>query len=644
MLRLPQMSDGDAKFQALLEAAPDAIVIVDRAGTIQLVNAEAERLFGYTRDELLGRGIETLVPERYRSDHVAHRARYQTAARTRPMGAGYDLFARRKDGSEFPVEISLSPVVTEDGPATISAIRDITDRKRADEKFRALLESAPDAMVIVDADGVIVLVNAQAERMFGFRREELLGRPVEVLVPEPARAAHRQHRRTYFGVAHARPMGAGLELEGERKDGTRFPVEISLSPLQTEAGPLVASAIRDMTDRRQADDERRRLLHEREAHREANRIKDEFLATLSHELRTPLNAILGWTTLLQKGGLDAAAAGRALGTIERNARAQVQLIEDLLDVSRVVTGKLRLQMQPIDITTVVEHAVDVVQPAAAAKGLALTFVCEHRPILLIGDPDRLQQAVWNLASNAVKFSDRGRVEVTVRLAERTVSIAVRDTGRGIRPEFIPHMFDRFRQADSSYTREYGGLGIGLAIARSVVELHGGTIRAHSSGPGFGALFVVDLPLPQGVDRGLLPRSGDESDLAVADALQGVRVLVVDDQADERELLSTILQAQGAAVTVASSVRDAIAAMAGSPPDVLVSDIAMPGEDGYSLIRQLRDRPETAAIPAIAVTAHARAEDREHALSAGFRLYVPKPVDPTRLVRTVANLARARIRG
>ena len=618
------MSNAEAKFQALLEAAPDAIVIVDRGNTIQLVNAEAERMFGYERDELLGQQIETLVPEHYRS--------------------GYDCLGRRKDGAEFPIEISLRPVDTDEGRVTISAIRDITDRKRADERFRALLESAPDAMVIVDASGTIVLVNAQAERMFGFRRWEMRGRPVEMLVPAAARSAHQHHRADYFDTAHARPMGAGLELEGQRKDGTRFPVEISLSPLQTEGGPLVASAIRDMTERRQAEEERRRLLHEREAHREANRIKDEFLATLSHELRTPLNAILGWTALLQKGGMEAAAVKRALTTIERNARAQVQLIEDLLDVSRVVTGKLRLQMQPIDITTVVEHAVDVVRPAATAKNLALDVVCEVRPILLVGDPDRLQQAVWNLASNAVKFSDRGRVEVKVRLSDHAVSIAVRDTGRGIRPEFIPHMFDRFRQADSSYTREYGGLGLGLAIARSIVELHGGTIRAHSSGVGYGATFAVELPVPQGTDRSLLSASPDDADTTATDALTGVRVLVVDDQPDERELLSTILHDQGAVVTVAASVREALAMLADPLPEVVVSDIAMPGEDGYALIRQLRERwPQTAGIPAVAVTAHARAEDRAHALAAGFRHYVPKPVDSTRLVRTVARLARASAR-
>jgi PAS domain S-box-containing protein len=634
------------KFRALLEAAPDAMVIVDDRGRIELVNAQAEQLFGYPRAKLVGQSVELLVPERARAAHAAHRHGFLKAPGTRPMGAGVELYARRSDGTEFPVEISLSPLVTEQGVLTISAIRDVTARKRAEAKFRALLESAPDGMVIVNQAGAIVLVNAQAERMFGYDRKELLGQPVEVLVPVQYRGAHVGHRRGYGTAAHARPMGAGLELYGQRKDGTEFPVEISLSPLETEEGTLVASAIRDITDRKLAEQERAGLLHERAAHAEANRIKDEFLATLSHELRTPLNAILGWTTLIRQGALGEGSLDKAMATIERNARAQARLVEDLLDVSRIVSGNLRLQVIPIDLSQVVENAVDVVRPAAEARSLALDVVFETRPVLMMGDPDRLQQAVWNLLSNAVKFSpNHARVELRVWRGDENIHLRVRDTGRGIDPRFLPHVFDRFRQADSSYTRLGGGLGLGLAIVRSVVELHGGTVEAASPGIGAGATFSVTLPVAAATAGGMHETGGTVD--SRAERLEGISVLVVDDQADERELLNTILTNRGAEVETAASAVAAVKVIQRSRPAVLITDLAMPGQDGYALLRRVRAMPEAAGIPAIAVTAHARAADRSRALQAGFQGYLSKPIEHDRLVRLVgelAGLAKARARG
>ena len=633
----------DDKFRALLEAAPDAMVIVDERGRIELVNAQAEQLFGYSRAEMVGQPIELLVPEPARAAHAAHRRAYLGAPGTRPMGAGLLLHARRKDGREFPVEISLSPLQTEDGLLTIGAIRDVTAQRRAEDKFRGLLESAPDSMVIVNAAGEIVLVNAQAERMFGYARHELLGQRVEMLVPPRYRQTHVGHRAAYARAAHARPMGAGLALYGVRKDGSEFPVEISLSPLETEEGSLVASAIRDITDRRAAEEERARLLQEHAAHAEANRIKDEFLATLSHELRTPLNAILGWITLMRSSALDPAATARAIATIERNARAQAHLIEDLLDVSRIVSGSLRLQMIPIDFCTVVENAVDVVRPAATAKSLQFDVVFEARPLLLLGDPDRLQQAVWNLLSNAVKYSpSHGRVDVRVWRGDSSLHLAVRDTGFGISPRFLPYVFERFRQADSSYTRVGGGLGLGLAIVKSIVELHGGTVEAASGGEGLGASFSVTLPIATAPAQSPVGREVEAE--ARPDRLAGIRVLVVDDRADECELLSAVLTATGANVDTAESAVTALERIRERPPNVLVTDIAMPEQDGYSLIRRVRELPGIGPdLPAVAVTAHARAEDRVRALAAGFQAYLSKPIDHGRLVRIVGDLALPRRR-
>jgi PAS domain S-box-containing protein len=511
------------------------------------------------------------------------------------------------------------------------------ERPRSFEDLAAFLEVAPDAMVIVDQEGRIVLVNAQTERVFGYLRGELLGQSVEILVPERYRGAHTGHRLRYSESAHARPMGAGLELYGLRRDGSEFPVEISLSPLETSEGALIASAIRDISDRKAAEAERGRLLQERAAHAEANRVKDEFLATLSHELRTPLNAVIGWAGLLKSGGLEGPAVQQALETIERNAMMQAQLIEDLLDVSRILSGKLRLETCALDLAEIADAAASTVRPAASAKQIELEVVIETRPLLLVGDPDRLQQAFWNLLSNAIKFTpEKGRVELRVSRSDSAAHVVVRDTGPGIDPALLPHVFDRFRQADSSTTRVHGGLGLGLAITRSIVELHGGTIEAFSGGPGTGATFSVRL---QASDQSHVPRAMKEAGSARVD---GVRVLVVDDREDERLLIAAILQTAGSEVQTAGSVADALAIARTWTPDVIVSDIAMPGQDGYALIRRLRaQRSALSEVPAIALSAHATAGDRQRALASGFLMYLAKPVLPGDLIGRIAKAALRR---
>lgn len=403
--------------------------------------------------------------------------------------------------------------------------------------------------------------------------------------------------------------------------------------------------VRDhMLEEKRAQEERARLLEEA---KEANRIKDEFLSTMSHELRTPMTAILGWAHLLRANSFSAEDAAHALEVIERNARAQTKLIDDLLDISRIVTGKLRLDVQLVDLAAVIEAAVEATRPTAEAKSIRLQMLVDSQAGPVAGDRERLQQVVWNLLTNAIKFTPKGgRVQVRLERVDSHVEITVSDTGVGISAEFLPHVFDRFRQADGTTTRAHGGLGLGLSIVRQLVEMHGGTVCAESRGEGQGATFVVQLPLM--VTRRTLdmhePRhptaGGGNNSLDCPPSLTGLRILVVDDEADTCDLIREVLERCGSEVTTAWSAAEALEAIGQSRPDVLISDIGMPEEDGYSLVGKVRalEVGSGERIPAIALTAYARVEDRVRALNAGFQVHVPKPVEPVELVAVVASLA------
>jgi protein-histidine pros-kinase len=477
----------EAKYRNLLESTPDAIVMVNVTGRIVLINSQAEKLFGYGRAELIGQPVEKLLPQRFQGGHTGHRAGFFAQPRARSMGAGLELHALRKDGTEFPVEISLSPLETEEGTMVMSAIRDITDRKKADQKFKDLLESAPDAMVIVDHEGRIVLVNSQAVRLFGWDREELLGQTIEMLVPERFRGVHPERRGGFFVNPRARAMGPGLELYGLRKDGTEFPVEISLSPLETEGGRLVSSAIRDVTERKRFE----RTIQE------ASRLKSEFLANMSHELRTPLNAIIGFSEFLvdERPGPQNAKQKEYLQDILNSGRHLLQLINDVLDLSKVEAGKMELFPETFILPAAVEEVCAALSPLASKKNITVRREIAAAVGNVTLDQQRFKQILYNLLSNAVKFTDDGgKVEiVAVPHDAGCFRLHVRDNGIGIKPEDLGKLFVEFQQLDVGFARRYQGTGLGLALTKKLVELQNGSITVESE-LSKGSTFTVRLPL------------------------------------------------------------------------------------------------------------------------------------------------------
>ncbi|MBD1898310.1 response regulator [Coleofasciculus sp. FACHB-129] len=638
------------EWQTTFNAMKDGVCLLDHRGRILRTNSAMTNLLKKPFGKIEGCFYQEVMHDILGCVEVTPLTRVQET--------------RRRENEELRCgerwfSVTTDPVFDESGVFTgaVYIVADITDRKWAsealrtsEERFRLLLENVKDyAIFFIDPDGRVIRWSIGAERIFGYQEAEILGQSASIIyIPEDLElGADKQELET--AVIEGRAENERWYL---RKDATRFWASGIVTPLRDETGQLrgFSKIMRDFTERKQVEDERNQLLvaeqEARTAAESANRMKDEFLATLSHELRSPLNAMLGWVQLLNTRKFDEATTARAMETIERSARAQAQLVEDLLDVSRIIQGKLRLNVRPIELALVVEAAVDTVRPAADAKAIRLQSVLDPAAGPVAGDSDRLQQIIWNLLSNAIKFTPKeGRVQVRLERINSHVEITVIDTGLGINSDFVPYVFDRFRQADSSITRSYSGLGLGLAIVRHLVELHGGTVRAESQGEGQGATFIVKLPLmPVRMETSegerVHPTVGRGVSFNNPPSLDGLQILVVDDEVDSRVFVTTLLEQCGASVCAVGSADSAIEAIKIFKPDVLLSDIGMPGEDGYTLIRRVRalNVEEGGRTPAVALTAYARAEDRMRAIAAGFQMHIPKPVEPSELATIVASLA------
>jgi PAS domain S-box-containing protein len=692
------MRESEERYRELVENATDIVYTLDFDGWITSINQSAEVITEYSQAELLGMNIADILT--VKSLPVVQQ---MLERKTDREPTRYEVEIVSRNGRRLTLEISSRLTYKGDEPVGIQGIaRDISTRRRAEEALREADQRALSAYerlltrisslaetlgtardlpaifqglcdftnVSVPCNGFFVSLYDPIKNVrtacYGWGDgieldiSSLPAMPVttsgpnsravrtgQVVITEDYMHATEGHPVVVVGPDNGlRPessMAVPMAVMG-RIIGTIEIQSYEPSAYQQDhvtamsmAANLTAVAIENI-----------RLLKRestaREAAEDSNRLKDEFLATVSHELRTPLTAILGWSRLLESGSLEEPVAQQAIETIWRNAKAQAQIVDDILDVSRIITGNLYIDLHPIELAPVVENAINVVRPTADAKGIAIDASLTSTPLMVSGDANRLQQVIWNLLSNAVKFTaNGGRVNLKLGQSDGVVEIEVSDTGQGISKEFLPFVFDRFRQADSTTTRQHGGLGLGLAIARHLVEIHGGSISAESRGEGKGSTFTIKLPTIDLSSRSaLLAKSAiDQLSMRPRELLAGLYVLLVDDDPDTLELLTTALARREATVTAVTSAGEAIEAIKVKKPDVLISDIAMPGEDGYDLIERVRslDSEQTNSIPAIAITAYAKAEDRERALAAGFQIYLAKPVELNELVSVVAKAAR-----
>jgi len=672
-----QAERASRRLAAIVESSDDAIVSKDLEGVVTSWNRAAEKMFGYSPEEMIGRSIRTIIPDDLQHEEDEVLARIRRGERVEH----FETVRRRKDGGRLNISLTVSPIRDFTGRVIGASkiVRDISDRKQADVERQKLHEVGSIVSATLDRTTILQTVTDIAtdltEAQFGaffynianeqgesFQLYTISGIPRNAFSNLAMPRSAEVFGPTGTAVVRSADItadpryGKNPPYDGMPQD--HLPVRSYLAvPVNSPSRAVFGGLFFGHSETGKFTERHERLalgvaswasvaLENARLYvgvQEANRLKDEFLATLSHELRTPLNAILGYARMMRMGILAPRKQTHAVETIERNATALTQIVEDVLDVSRIVSGKMRLAVQPIDLIAIARQSLEAVRPAAEAKHISVETAFDIDALSISADPDRLQQVLWNLMSNAVKFTGSGgRVTMAVTRNDANIEIAVTDSGVGIAPVFLPHVFERFRQAESGTNRERGGLGLGLAISRELIEMHGGTIHAESPGVGLGSTFRIVLPTTmtrltqQTTDRAV--GAHDVASVAVAN-LEGLRILAVDDDADALSLVREILENAGAEMMVATSAAEALEILNRETPDAIVSDIAMPRTDGFELIAQIRRHPkaEVRSIPAAALTAYARSEDSARARRNGFQLHLSKPIDPVELTIAVASL-------
>ena len=635
-MRRWQIAPNEDRMRSVIDHVLDGIISIDAAGTITTFNPAAERIFGYSAEEVIGHNVKMLMPDPYKREHDSYIGNYLRTGQAKIIGTGREVTGQRKDGRTFPMELAISEFSFGDSRYFTGIVRDVTERKRAEEerkraeeelreaeeRMRSVVDHVVDGIITIDERGNIQSYNPAAENIFGYTRNQVLGQNVKMLMPEPYHGEHDGYISNYLHTGKPKIIGIGREVLGKRRDGTVFPMELAVSAFHIGQRRYFTGIVRDITERKRLEDQLRQRVADLA---EADRQKNDFLAMLSHELRNPLGPMRNALYIMKMAHSDPGVIGEAQGMIERQLQQLVRLVDDLLDVSRIIRGKIDLRKERLDLAQVIRRAVETAQPVIDANGHELDVVVPQQPIWVMGDLIRLAQVLANLLTNAAKYTTKpGRIAVMLTQQGGDAVIAVKDQGEGIPPELLPRVFELFVQGDHTLARSQGGLGIGLTLVRRLIEMHNGQVAASSGGAGRGSEFTVRLPmLPQNIQASEAPQ-------ALARALRkgaSKRVLVVDDNVDAANSIAKILRLFGHDVRCVYDGPSALSEAQTYQPEVFVLDIGLPGMDGYQLAKRLRANDAFKRAPLIAVTGYGQDDDRARSREAGFNYHLTKPVDP-----------------